>query len=485
MHLEDDLWRRIEAFQLDVEGAKLPFCARLARDNHWTLEYALRVALEYKKFLYLACVAGHTVTPSDEVDQAWHLHLTYTRSYWDELCAQVLQRPLHHEATRGGASEGQKWENFYERTLDSYREIFKAEPPPDIWPVSEVRFGEAPHFRRVNVKRFYLLPKPRFSRSQFSSTIRIAPALTLALVLAGCSASGSLNPFNWLGAEFLTLFWGLCLIAIPFSLGMRNWLALPSDEQFPREEIDPYLMARLANSGHLPVDAALVSLQMRGLIHIGQAGQIERVGEVAPTHRFELQIWNALDGRVKLPDVRRIMHGAVARFDAELERLGLLVSAPTRRLAESWPLATALALLGFGLVKIGVGIERGRPVGFLVVSCLALLVYAVILALSEGVRRSGRGTRFLDFWRNQPRGRRLKSETGMLGDDFSGNEVVLAMALWNYQPLPSHLRRRFQPASSGDGGSSSFSGGGDCSGSDSGSSDGGGSGCGGCGGGGD
>ena len=30
---------------------------------------------EYRKFVFLALVAGHQITPSDQVDQVWHLHL--------------------------------------------------------------------------------------------------------------------------------------------------------------------------------------------------------------------------------------------------------------------------------------------------------------------------------------------------------------------------------------------------------------------------
>ena len=37
---------------------------------------------------------GRHIGPSDEVDQAWHLHLVYTRSYWGEFCPNVLGKPL-------------------------------------------------------------------------------------------------------------------------------------------------------------------------------------------------------------------------------------------------------------------------------------------------------------------------------------------------------------------------------------------------------
>ena len=76
---------------------------------------------------------GRHVCPSEDVDQAWHLHLTYTRSYWKRFCGDVLGRPLHHDPTRGGPAEARKHLAMYDRTLAAYREAFGHEPPPDIW----------------------------------------------------------------------------------------------------------------------------------------------------------------------------------------------------------------------------------------------------------------------------------------------------------------------------------------------------------------
>src|SRR3712207_2625356 len=102
---QGELYQRIQAFPLDTADAHLPFSQRLARDNGWTIEYTQRVIDEYKKFIFLAVVAEHPVTPSDQVDQVWHLHLLYTRSYWEEFCPKVLQMPLHHGPTQGGSRE--------------------------------------------------------------------------------------------------------------------------------------------------------------------------------------------------------------------------------------------------------------------------------------------------------------------------------------------------------------------------------------------
>ena len=84
-----ELYRRIQAFEFDTAEVQWPFNGRLARENRWSEEFTLSVIKEYKKFAFLAMAAGHPVTPSDQVDQAWHLHLTYTRSYWEEFCAKA------------------------------------------------------------------------------------------------------------------------------------------------------------------------------------------------------------------------------------------------------------------------------------------------------------------------------------------------------------------------------------------------------------
>ncbi len=127
------LWNQIEQFSLDEAGSALPFSRRLARENRWTAAQAERAIAEYKRFIFLGCVAGHPVSPSEDVDQVWHLHLVYSKSYWKEFCGEILKRPFHHEPTKGGGSESAKFEDWYAKTLASYRQFFGEEPPRDIW----------------------------------------------------------------------------------------------------------------------------------------------------------------------------------------------------------------------------------------------------------------------------------------------------------------------------------------------------------------
>ena len=157
---QSHLFQRLRNYSLDQPEAQFSFSQRLARENCWSFMYTCRVVDEYKKFAFLAVVAGHPVTPSDQVDQVWHLHLTYTRSYWETFCSTILQTPLHHEPTEGGGSEHKKFVDWYTRTLASYRQFFGEAPPADIWPAPCDRFGTDLDFVRINLQHSWLLPKP-------------------------------------------------------------------------------------------------------------------------------------------------------------------------------------------------------------------------------------------------------------------------------------------------------------------------------------
>lgn len=110
-------WERIAAHDFDVASHDLSFAKRLARENDWDTFYAERVIEEYRRFCFLAIHADHPVTPSDAVDQVWHLHLTYSRDYWECFCPDVLRQPLHHGPTKGGISENEKYHLWYGKTV--------------------------------------------------------------------------------------------------------------------------------------------------------------------------------------------------------------------------------------------------------------------------------------------------------------------------------------------------------------------------------
>ncbi|MGN8072662.1 glycine-rich domain-containing protein [Mucilaginibacter sp. 22184] len=156
---QSQLWQKIQNFQLDNPQSAFKFSDRLARENGWNLQYTLRVIEEYKKFIFLCCISQNGVTPSDAVDQAWHLHLTFTHSYWIDLCRDTLQTQVHHNPTKGGDTENTKYDGYYTDTKQLYKQTFDGNPPADIWPANQQRFSDI-NFQRVNISRYWLLKKP-------------------------------------------------------------------------------------------------------------------------------------------------------------------------------------------------------------------------------------------------------------------------------------------------------------------------------------
>lgn len=153
------IWLSLSCYSIGPDDAALSFAARLARENGWSPAHAERVIEEYKRFCFLAATGTNEVTPSDAVDQAWHLHLTYTRDYWERFCPDVLGRPLHHGPTAGGSSERNRFFDQYADTLKRYEQTFGATPPADIWPGAARRLIEDPKAQRVHPRDAIILPR--------------------------------------------------------------------------------------------------------------------------------------------------------------------------------------------------------------------------------------------------------------------------------------------------------------------------------------
>lgn len=191
---QQELYLRLQNCCFDAPGCSIPFAAKLAREQGWSVAKSERVLGEYRRFLFLALEAGHPVSPSRAVDLAWHQHLLDTRSYWLEFCPRVLGQPLHHTPSRGGEEERQQLGEWYRRTLASYRACFGEAPPADLWPEAEPPATAPRPPRRMPYRSGMLLG-----------------SLLLALVLGGCKAGYQYFPFSLHGPDFL-LFYGLATL---------------------------------------------------------------------------------------------------------------------------------------------------------------------------------------------------------------------------------------------------------------------------------
>ena len=152
------VWSALSLYTIGPDDAALSFADRLARENGWARRYADRVIEEYRRFCFLAVTAGHEVTPSDAVDQAWHLHLTYTRDYWERFCPHVLGAALHHGPTAGGVAQRGRFCEQYAQTLRSYETVF-GPAPVDLWPDAQRRLTEDPRARRVHPRDGIIVPR--------------------------------------------------------------------------------------------------------------------------------------------------------------------------------------------------------------------------------------------------------------------------------------------------------------------------------------
>ena len=213
----DEFWHRLAQWPLERDDRALSFARRLGRENGWTLSFAQEAILEYKKFVYLAVRAKHPVTPSPKVDQVWHLHLSYTKSYWEEMCGEILKAPLHHNPTAGGETEDRKYLEQYKRTLSSYEHAFGGPPPAEFWPEPKTRFEQGGDQLWVHRNAYWLIPKP-----DRSVTAVLMTAMFATVVFASNSAateSGS-------GVDEISLFHWIVIIggAVCFTMAARGLL---------------------------------------------------------------------------------------------------------------------------------------------------------------------------------------------------------------------------------------------------------------------
>jgi uncharacterized protein (TIGR04222 family) len=459
------------------------FLRRLARENRWTENYARRVVDEYKRFMFLAVAAGHPVTPSEDVDEAWHLHLIYTRSYWDEFCGQVLTKAIHHDPTKGGPSELRKHREQYERTLASYREWFGMLPPVDIWPTGGERFSAASPVR-VNRERAWIVPKPWTWTRRFKPSSQVAVAAAAPLVL------GVLNPLELKGPEFLAFYFVVALVAVVLAAVARAMLR--SDEQVADEPLTADEVACLSRGPAGAIRAALVTLVADDRLRVEQEPPKSWFG------RTNYRLVGAADSKAEGPvqevlvdaagvegnEPRAVLvaaRPAAEAIERDLAGRGLLETNESFYAARWAPLAMLATVWLLGAAKLMIGLSRGRPVGILVVALIVLFVVMMLFYIKP--RRTRAGNALLR--RLEVENSALKSIDWEESPEVSPQQLALAASLFGFvalthpsiDPLKKAIATSPEYAGGGFSTTSTWSGGADCGG-------GGGCGGGGCGGGG-
>ncbi|WP_295389450.1 TIGR04222 domain-containing membrane protein [uncultured Thiodictyon sp.] len=452
---ETALWARLQAHPFESPADSLDFARRLAREQGWGLARARAAIDEYRRFCFLCCTVGEEMTPSQAVDEVWHLHLTFSRDYWQTFCPLVLGTALHHGPTRGGRTEGLRFREQYARTLAAYERRF-GPPPLAFWPGSRERFANPGRIRRVDLARHLVLPRPRLPGWR--------GLLGLLGLLAVVDAAGALpaNPLDWTAGPFLSLFAWLAAGALVLSFVLRQRARRSGSGH--AGAFDPYHLAYLAGGPDRAIDAAVTALLVRRDARVEQ-GPL-RIALTTPVAQLPGELRSlgvAIATSDRLSTLRRRAAGWTAPLRARLASQDL-VPAPTAARQARIAALPPLAVAAFGAAKIAVGLSRARPVGYLIVMTLTLAGIGLYL-LAKPPLRTRAGDRALQGAR-QRLARVMRAPTTeelAMAVALGGTAVLVGTAYADY--------RGVNPGADGSGGD----GGGD--------GDGGGGGCGGCGGG--
>ncbi|MFY0527121.1 TIGR04222 domain-containing membrane protein [Archangium gephyra] len=300
-----------------------------------------------------------------------------------------------------------------------------------------------------------------------------------------------MNPLDWNGGQFLSAYMPFVLVLLMAARVWQSTLNHPSEEPLSTElRMDPYQVAALQHREGA-VRAAVTALVHAGALRL-EDGVLKAAGPLpANAVPFERAVHAALAGPVG--DVKALNETVDRELDGleeGLRRRGFLMNPEVASRYGKYPKMLFFgAGLGPGVLKLGVGLWRGRPVGYLVM----LLCIATVMGfwmLGGKPRRTRKGDKALAKLRADNEALRTTAKADGAWGTMSSGSVALAVALFGTGLLAASgmgdLRSYLMPPGSGGGGADvDFGGdsGGDSGGGDGGSSCGGG--CGGCGGGGD
>lgn len=297
-----------------------------------------------------------------------------------------------------------------------------------------------------------------------------------------------MNPLDWSGEEFLLAYVPYIVLLLLMAKVWRSTLNQPSEEPLSAElKLDPYQVA-LLDRREGAVRAAVAALVHAGALRL-EDGVLKAVGKPpASAVPFERAVHAALAGPVgEVTQLQETVEQEVDGMEEGLRRRGFLMKPEVAARCRQYPMVLYFgAALGLGLMKLMVGLSRGRPVGFLVV----LLFLGAVLGLwvlGSEPRRTRRGDKAWAKLREDNAALRTTASADGAWGTMSSASVALSVALFGMGLLAASgmvdLRDYLVPPGSG-GGSVDGGGGGDSGGGGDGGG-GCGGGCGGCGGGGD
>jgi uncharacterized protein (TIGR04222 family) len=364
------LWSAIQQFPLNDPDAEITFSRKLSAKQNWSPSYTEQVIEEYRKFLFLCCISPNGASPSQAVDEAWHLHLTYTKSYWIDLCKNTLNKDIHHHPSGGGDVEDHRHRDWYKETLGLYQSVFESPPPNDIWPPPrEYEFH---------------LPAPAWViRKEVLALIVIL--LTLPLIVSAYLYS-VLSPFSLKGPQFLVFFPLLaisciiCYIILQYEKGRTLKELVASN--FPTDA-SAFQIAQFLYGKHRAIQTGIVDLLRRNLIvltpdkrfMVFKKRYTEQDNEKNP---LIMGIINDQYDCVNYDAIVSDWYKEEAATHPALQRLYLLAYHQEPYLKKHHVLLIPFVV---GVARFMQGAARGNPVVFLFFEMFALLAVSYIVSM--------------------------------------------------------------------------------------------------------
>jgi len=215
---------------------------------------------------------------------------------------------------------------------------------------------------------------------------------------------------DWNGPDFL-VFFVIALVTISCWCLRRVRDALDPLDRHQSDEaaLDPFQAAFLCAGPPRVLQLTIARLVHRELVDWTSQGSEARLNIVKSTPTGDLhpaeralcdKVAQAGDKGLPVSQAGRAIAPAMRSIEVALATLGLRPTAEERNAAISSRLSPLLLLLLLGIVKLGLGLSREKPVMFLFLLLLATLVIFFVIA-SNGPRLTPSGIAVLDALRTR------------------------------------------------------------------------------------
>jgi uncharacterized protein (TIGR04222 family) len=294
---------------------------------------------------------------------------------------------------------------MYDQTLASYRRLFGEEPPEALWPRGAKRFPPRSDHRRTDINGYWLIRKPAFLAFALWRPIRSSRTALVSMALVPIPLLGIVwgRPFNMRGPDFLVFY--ACLLLIAFAAAIVTRLIAKAASTRGEEEapLDAYQMAYLNGGPDWAAKTAValllaeqeVIITRTTPLRLGRFGAVRTKG-----HALERALSASMPAAPEGASWAQICQhskDAVDDLERSLQERGLTMTRERALVAQWSPLAIMGVAIAIGVIKIFLGLERHRPVGFLAAMCLAALVISLALFVRRVYRTSAGDQKLLSL----------------------------------------------------------------------------------------